>query len=111
MEGLKLNTLLELWGMVPFKNELGENDTREGKIKDIWCEVIPIGGSVSTISNTEIEYSSVTHKIRCRKLSIKEPSKDMSFKDKEGNKYEVQYFQRDFKKNKFIEFMTKIIYE
>ena len=35
----------------------------------------------------------------------------MYFKDKEGNKYEVQYFQRDFKENKFIEFMTKIIYE
>ncbi|AUN11444.1 phage head completion protein [Clostridium botulinum] len=105
------NTPLELWGMVYKKNELDETTREPGKIKDVWCKVIPTSGNVSTIPNTEIEYSSVTHKIRCRKLSIKEPSKDMSFKDKEGNGYEVQYFQRDFKNNEFIEFLTKIIYE
>nr|WP_243152600.1 head-tail adaptor protein [Clostridium sporogenes] len=97
--------------MIDKTNELDETTREPGKIKDVWCKVIPISGSTSTIPNTDIELSTVTHKIRCRKLSVKEPSKDMFFKDKENNKYEVQYFQRDFKENKFIEFMTKIIYE
>lgn len=111
METREYNTPLELWGMTEGENELGETIREEGKIKDVWCKVIPVSGSVSTIPNTDIELSTVTHKIKCRKLSIKEPSKDMFFKDKEKNKYEVQYFQRDFKENKFIEFLTKILYE
>lgn len=111
METREYNTPLELWDMVKGENELGETIREEGKIKDVWCKVIPTSGSVNTIPNTEIKYSNVTHKIRCRKLSVKNPEVNMLFKDKEGNKYEVEYFQRDFKNNDFIEFLVKIKYE
>ncbi|WP_253200659.1 hypothetical protein [Clostridium sp. CF012] len=37
----RLNCEAELWGMVKFQNELKEWDTKEDKIKNIYCNILP----------------------------------------------------------------------
>ncbi|MCY6957956.1 hypothetical protein [Clostridium brassicae] len=111
METSKLNIQLGLWGMVPFKNELDEIDVKEGKIKDIWCNIVPQHGSTSKTGETDVEKVTTIQKIKCRKLSIKNPKINMFFKDKNGLKYEFLDFYPDYKNNDFWEIKTRIIYE
>lgn len=105
----KLNCKAELWGLVPFENELGEQDKKEGKIKDIYCNILPASATQkgSSTVNETIEHS---HKIMCRARSIKEPKVDMFFKYK-GLRYEFIYWDPDFNKNEFMNVFTKLVIE
>jgi len=105
-----LKNKVELWGMTDNKNILGETERTAGKLKDLWCKVTPKTGKVNKMGNTDVEEIEFSAVIRCRKLSIKEPSIDMFFM-KNGIKYEVVYFLEDMKNNSFLEFLCKIIYE
>ncbi|MGK0467146.1 phage head completion protein [Clostridium sp.] len=106
----KLNCKVELWGLVPFENELGEWDTEKRIIKPIvYCNISPSSASQSNNSGvTEI----ITHnyKITCRVKSILIPKVDMFFKFK-GLKYEFKYWNPDFKNNEFLEIFCELVIE
>ena len=105
----KLNCKAELWGLTTFVNELGEQDKKVDKIKDIYCNVLPATATQkwgSTVNET-ITHS---HKIMCRSLSIKKPKVDMFFMYK-GLKYEFIYWDPDFNSNEFINVFTELVIE
>ena len=101
----RLNNKAELFGLVDIINELGENDTIEGKIKDVYCNIIP---QSATKTNTPVtEGYSYSHKFTVRSKSIENPKLNMFFILK-GQKYKIKYWQQDFKNNEFLEIFTEL---
>jgi len=105
----KLNCKAELWGMLDVENELNEWDKIEGKIKNIYCNILPSGASQKSNSGITqtIEHS---HKFKVRSKSITAIKVDMFFMFK-NLKYEFIYWNPDFKSNEFIEIFTKLVIE
>ena len=109
MQTGELNQKVELWGMKDTTNELGELDRTAEKIKDLWVKIIPRHGSQSKMADI-VDNVVLSVIVRCRRLSIKNPSIDMYF-IKDNLKYEIIDFMSDMKNKDFIEFNCKIIYE
>ena len=109
MQTASLNQKIELWGMVDTYNELGELDRTSEKIKDLWVNIIPKHCNQSKVADI-VDNVVLSVIVRCRKLSVKNPSIDMYFM-KNGLKYEIIDFIEDMKNKDFIEFNCKIIYE
>ena len=109
MQTASLNQKIELWGMIDTENELGELDRTAEKIKDLWVNIIPKHGNQSKVADI-VDNVVLSVIVRCRKLSVKNPSIDMYFM-KNGLKYEIIDFIEDMKNKDFIEFNCKIIYE
>lgn len=109
---IKLNCRAELWGMVKFQNELREWDIKEGKIKDIYCNILPANPSSQSQkwSTTIVEVLEHSHKFTVRSKSIIDIKRDMFFIFK-GLKYEVNSWNPDFKNNEFIEIFTNLVLE
>ena len=105
----KLNNSAELWGMVPFTNELLEQDVKEDILKQtIYCNILP---SSAVKQNTPItEAINFTHKFTVRALSIKEPKLNMFFIFK-GQKHQFKSWNPDYKNNEFLEVFTELILE
>lgn len=108
----KLKNKVDLYGKVEGENELGETEYVFGKIKPMFVNIIPANLTGSTTkSQADTEYAEVTHKIKCRKLSIKKLEIDMYFIDKDGLRYDIKYFQPDYTNSEFWEILCKIKYE
>lgn len=108
----KLKHKLTVYQKKEFKNEIEETDYRYEPIKSVFAQIYEnFNGHVQhNIANTEMSTATTTHKIRVRKKSIK-PSIDTYFIDQDGTKYEVKYFQKDYKHDEFFEFMCNVVYE
>lgn len=105
----ELNNRAELWGMIPFTNELEEHDTKEDIIKPlIYCNIIPLSAIRNLTPVTE--NMKFTHKFKVRALSIKVPKLDMFFMVK-GQKYKFKSWNPDYKNNEFLEVFTELILE
>ena len=109
MQTADLNQKIELWGMTDTRNEIGELERTPKKIKDLWAKIIPRHGSTSKVAEI-VDEVVLNVIIRCRKLSVKNPSIDMYFVQK-GLKYEVIDFIEDMKNKDFMEFNCQVIYE
>ena len=97
----RLRHLVEVYQMKVLVNDLGENDTAPELLKCAYCEILPLN---STVKNGEANTENNQHqfKFTFRRKSIQGIKKDWFFLF-EGLKYEVIYFNRDFKDNQFIE--------
>lgn len=97
----RLRHLVEVYQMKVLVNDLGENDTAPELLKRAYCEILPLN---SSIKNGEANTENNQHqfKFTFRRKSIQGIKKDWFFLF-EGLKYEVIYFNRDFKDNQFIE--------
>lgn len=97
----RLRHLVEVYQMKVLVNDLGENDTVPELLKRAYCEILPLN---SSIKNGEANTENNQHqfKFTFRRKSIQGIKKDWFFLF-EGLKYEVIYFNRDFKDNQFIE--------
>lgn len=108
----ELRNKIDVYEHVKTLNSLGESDYDYEKTKSIWSKIYPEfkGNVQSNQADKSINYAETTHIIKCRKLSIKEPSIDMYFKY-QNLKYEVLFFQPDFQNNEFWQFKCKVVYE
>jgi len=97
----KLRHLVEVYHMINSPNELGENDTTPELLKRAYCEILPLNSSVKN-GEAETEENQHQFKFIFRVKSVPGIKKDWFF-IYEGLKYEVIYFNRDFKDNQFIE--------
>ena len=88
----RLRHSVEVWHMIDGKNELGENEKIPEKFKNAFSEIVP------------------QFKFTFRRKSVQGIQKDWFFIF-EKEKYEVVYFNRDFKDNQFIEVFCKRIEE
>lgn len=112
MNSGSLRNKLDLYGKVESEDELGATKQVYQKIKTVFGNIIPanLSGSVSN-GQANTLYANVTHRLKVRKLSIKNLTVDMYFKDKDGLRYDIEYFQPDYKNDDFWEIMLKIKYE
>ena len=97
----KLRHLVEVYGMSTTTNSLGENDTTPELLKRAYCEILPLNSSVKN-GEAGTEENQHQFKFIFRLKSVPGIKKDWFF-IYEGLKYEVIYFNRDFKDNQFIE--------
>lgn len=97
----KLRHLVEVYQMKVLVNDLGENDTAPELLKRAYCEILPLNSSVKN-GEANTENNQHQFKFTFRRKSVQGIKKDWFFLF-EGLKYEVIYFNRDFKDNQFIE--------
>lgn len=97
----RLRHLVEVYKMKVLVNDLGENDTTPELLKRAYCEILPLNSSVKN-GEANTENNQHQFKFTFRRKSIQGIKKDWFFLF-EGLKYEVIYFNRDFKDNQFIE--------
>ncbi|MDY4011546.1 MAG: head-tail adaptor protein [Fusobacterium gastrosuis] len=105
----RLRHLVKVYSMQDTINELGENEKAPAFFKNAYCEIIPQNSSVKQgQANTESNEHSFKFIFRIKSvIGIK---KDWFFIFEEL-KYEILYFNRDFKDNQFIEVFCKRIEE
>lgn len=104
---IRLRNRIDVYGKKPITNELDEEDFEFGKIKSIWSEIIPTGGSLKTGEGNTI-YASVTHKITVRSKAIPNLTNDMYFMYK-GQRFDINFFQLHYKFNDCIEIMCNLV--
>lgn len=97
----RLRHLVGVYQMKVLVNDLGENDTTPELLKRAYCEILPLNSSVKN-GEANTENNQHQFKFTFRRKSIQGIKKDWFFLF-EGLKYEVIYFNRDFKDNQFIE--------
>lgn len=104
MESGKPNRRIEVWGKVPFVNELLESDYRDGIIKTIWAEIVPQIRSMGNMQKGQAEtmLSNVTTKFVVRYHAGKDIDYDnwIMFK---GKRHDIKYLLNPFEKNEVFE--------
>lgn len=105
----RLRHLVEVWHTLAILNELGEQDKEPKLLKNAYCDIVPLS---STIKQGQADTESNDHQFKFifRKKSIPDIKKDWFFLY-EGKKYEVLYFNKDFKDSQFIEVFCKRLEE
>lgn len=66
-----LNRKIELWHNIKatVKNELGQYDVLETKLKDVWAGVMPQSGTLQIGRSANTEFTETTYKIITRYMS------------------------------------------
>lgn len=104
----QLKNKAELWGKIKVKDKLGQWSTKDGKIKDIYCDIMPYRGSEANTPVTE--YINQVFKIKVRYKSITDPKLDMFIIFK-GKKYQFVSWNPDFNDRNYLEIFAKLILE
>lgn len=96
---------VDVWGNVETINEIGATENVPNYIKTIKCQIIPMSTNSKDMAITQgnVNINSAQFKFRCRNRSI-DPSKDMWFIYNQ-QKYDILYWNIDFKNNEFKEFI------
>ncbi|NFO89163.1 head-tail adaptor protein [Clostridium botulinum] len=102
----ELKDRIEVWGKVPIKNILEEDDYDYRKIKRVWSKITPQSGMVKTLDGN-YEYAEMSYKIKVRNNSIPNLDNTMYFIYK-NQKYSIKYFQPNFKNRNMIEIFCKL---
>lgn len=105
----KLNNRIDVYGKILYENELGEKDYTYGKIKSVWAEITPSGGSIRNGEANTI-YSDISHKIVIRSNAINNLSNDMYFIFK-NQRYDIKYFNPNYKYRDRIEIICSLVVE
>lgn len=105
----RLNCRIDVYGKVPVENELKETDYDYGRIKPIWAEITPQGGNIKS-SEGNTQYADISHKIVIRANSIPDLTNDMYFMFK-GQRYNIKYFNPNYKYRDRIEIMCSLVVE
>ena len=105
----RLRHFVEVYHTIETENELGENEKKPELFKKAYCEIIPLN---STVKNGEANTEANQHqfKFTFRIKSLSGLNKDWFFLF-EGSKYEIIYYNRDFKDNQFTEVFCNRIEE
>ena len=98
MNAGKLNRRAELWGNVPFTNELGELDQTPAKIKDLYVGIIPQTGNMMK-APAETILTNVTTKFICRYQAI---TYDM-WLVYAGKRHDIKYILDPYAKHETLE--------
>lgn len=103
----RLSNKIDVYGKIKFINELDETDYRWDKIKSVWSEIIPTGGSLKTGQGDTI-YADITHKITIRNNAIPNLTNDMYFMYKKL-RFDINFFQPNYKYKDSIECMCNLV--
>ena len=105
----RLRNRIYVYGKVKYINELDEVDYKFDRIKSVWAEILPTGGSLANGQGNAV-YAQVTHKITIRNKSIPNLANDMYFMY-QGQRFDINFFQPHYKYKDCIEIMCNLIVE
>lgn len=106
-----LRNKVDLFGGVPYVNELGESGLKPQKIKSLFVWFLPANLTGTTLTQpTGTEYSIAQQRVKCRKRSIPGLKKGMYF-IYQGIRYDIEYFQPDFKEDEYWDILVKAKFE
>ena len=110
MPGLarSLKNKVELWGNIPYENELGEFDRKHSKIKDLWVRIQFSNGMSK--NNSDKEESNSKLKFTVRNKSIPNLTSDMFFIYK-NQKYCYDYHVPNYKYSDSIDIFCTLVVE
>lgn len=103
----RLSCFVDVYKKTKYENDYKEEDYKWDKLKSVWSEITPTGGSLATGQGDTI-YAKVTHKITIRDRSIPNLSNDMYFMYK-GLRYDINFFQPNYKYKDAIEIMCTLV--
>ena len=109
MDAGRLNSKMDVYSKTAFENELGETDYIYNKLQSVWAEILPTGGSNKNLPPNE-EYAEISHKITIRAGAIKDLANDMYFMY-QGQRYDIKYFQPNYKFKDSVEIMANLVVE
>ena len=105
----RLKNKIDVYGRVPFVNELNQTDYKPDLLKSIWAEITVLNGNLKEgIANTV--YADVGYKIVIRANSIQNLSNDMFFKFN-NQRYDIKYFNPNYKYKDSIEIFCSLVVE
>lgn len=97
----RLNCRVILYEGSETENELGEKDFTYHRIKSLWAEILPLSGrQLNGEGNTCFE--EITHKFTIRSNVVSVLKNDMYFVFM-GQRYDIKYFQPNYKYKDRIE--------
>lgn len=100
-----LRNRIEIHGNIKYKNDLGEETEKFGKIKTVWAEIIPQTGSLQR-QQAETILTNVTHKIIVRYTAGKDITKEMRIFFK-GHEFEIKYIINPYFGNELFELFVQ----
>ncbi|ACL77248.1 head-tail adaptor protein [Ruminiclostridium cellulolyticum] len=103
----RLKNRIDVYGKVPFINELGEDDFKYGKIKSVWAEITVQKGALKN-SQGNTTYADIDHKIVVRTGAIPDLANDMYFMY-QGQRYDIKYFNPNYKYQDSIEIFVSLV--
>lgn len=103
----RLNCRVDLYGKTPSTNELEETTFVYSKVKTIWAEILQENGSTQKGEGNTM-YSEVSHKFTIRTGTT--ISNDMYFMFK-GQRYDIKYFNPNYKFRDRIEVFCSLVVE
>lgn len=104
----RLKNKIDVYDKVEVINELGEITYSYDMIKSIWCELKPHKGAIINNEGNTI-YANIAYKITIRANTIK-ITNDMYFMYK-GQRYNIKYFNPNYKYNDSIEIFCELVVE
>jgi len=110
MQGLtsRLRNKVAVYGNVATRNEIGEDTLTPGLIKyPVYAEILPQGG-INKQEQGNISQAITSHKITIRSNSIDNLKNDMFFVY-QNQRYDIEYFNPNFKLNDSVEIMATLI--
>ena len=104
-----MNRKIDIWGKVPFINELGEDDYKNDFIKTIWASIVPQTGS---LQKTQVEtiLTNTTHKIIVRYASG-ESIKESDYIIFRKRRYDIKFILNPYFKDETLEIFTTQVLE
>lgn len=105
----KLRNRIDVYSKVEYENELGEVDYKYEELKTVWAEISPQSGNIKQ-GQANTSYADISHKIVIRLNSIPNLSNDMYFMFK-GQRYDIKYFNPNYKYKDRIEIMCSLVVE
>lgn len=105
----RLSSRIDVYSKIEVKNELDEDDHIYSKLKTVWAEISPQGGSLKQ-GQANTNYADISHKIVIRLNSISNLSNDMYLMFK-GQRYDIKYFNPNYKYKDRIEIMCSLVVE
>ena len=105
----RLKNRIDVYGRTEIENELGETDYIFSKIKSIWAEITPKSAEILD-GQGNTTYADISHKVLIRSNAIQNLTNDMYFVYK-NQRYDIKYFNPNYKYNDSIEIFTRLVIE
>lgn len=96
-----LRNRIDIYGNVPYTNELGERSYKFMELKSIWSSIVPQTGKLQN-QQAETVLTNVTHKVIIRYSAGKDITKDMQLRYK-GRRFEIKYILNPYELNEKLE--------
>ena len=104
-----LRNRVEVYGKIEDENELGEKSYSYGVLKKIWAKIVVVNGTTQQFQGNTIR-AEITHKIVIRSNALSEITNDMYFIYK-GLRYDIKYYDPNYKHGDSIEIMCSLVVE